>query len=111
MEKKKNIGIMAALGILSISGMGMGSTVLTPAMNVLGEHFAGKNVSFAMTMGTLGVVLGSFIGGMIAGKIITAKNLAILGNIACLILGCLPVAFDNFYFCWLTDLYLVFALD
>lgn len=68
MEKKKNIGIMAALGILSISGMGMGSTVLTPAMNVLGEHFAGKNVSFAMTMGTLGVVLGSFIGGMIAGK-------------------------------------------
>ncbi len=96
MEKKKNIGIMAALGILSISGMGMGSTVLTSAMNVLGEHFVGKNVSFAMTMGTLGVVLGSFIGGMIAGKLITAKNLAILGNIACLVLGCLPIAFDNF---------------
>lgn len=76
--------------------MGMGSTVLTPAMNVLGEHFVGKNVSFAMTMGTLGVVLGSFIGGMIAGKLITAKNLAILGNIACLVLGCLPIAFDNF---------------
>lgn len=95
MEKKK-VGLMAAIGILSISGMGMGSTVLTPAMNVLGEHFVGKDVSFAMTMGTLGVVLGSFIGGAIAGKLISAKNLAILGNILCLVLGCLPMMFDNF---------------
>lgn len=94
--KKKELGIMAAIGILSISGMGMGSTVLTPAMNVLGEHFAGKDVSFAITLATLGCVLGSFLGGAIAGKLIPAKKLAILGNILCIILGCLPTFFDNF---------------
>lgn len=96
MSDNKKVSLLGTLGILSIAGMGMGSTVVTPAMNVLGEHFAGKEVSFAMTLATLGVVLGTFISGMIAGKVITAKKLAIIGNISCIILGCLPFFFDNF---------------
>lgn len=94
--KKKEPSRLGMLSILSVSMMGMGYTIITPALATLAAHYEGKNVSFIQTLSTLGMVVGSLIAGAVMGKRIKMRTLAILGNASCLVLGILPLFFDCF---------------
>lgn len=95
-QKKNNVGALQGASFLSLGLMGMGMTVVTPALATFAAHWPGANVSFIQTLCTLGCVIGSLVAGMIMGKVIKIKTLAILSSAFCLIFGFAPAFFDNY---------------
>ena len=94
-EERKISGIGTA-AIMSLFLVSMGVTVVTPAMATLGEHFAGRDVSWISTLPTLFVVIGTFLAGAIMGKKVKYRTLAIVASILYLVFGCAPALFDNY---------------
>ncbi len=95
-EQKNNVGALQAASFLTLGLMGMGMTVVTPALATFAAHWAGANVTFIQTLTTLGCVVGSFAAGAIMGKKIKMRTLAISSSILCLIFGILPAFFDSY---------------
>ena len=96
MTEEKRISPIGTAAIMCLFLISMGFTVVTPAMAVLGEHFAGKDVTWVSTLPTLFTVLGTALAGAIMGKKMKYRTLAILAGFLYLIGGCAPALFDNY---------------
>lgn len=96
MTQEKRISPIGTAAIMCLFLVSMGFTVVTPAMAVLGEHYAGKNVTWISTLPTLFTVLGTALAGSIMGKKVKYRTLAILSGLLYLIGGCAPALFDNY---------------
>ena len=96
MTEEKRISPIGTAAIMCLFLVSMGFTVVTPAIAVLGEHFAGKNVAWVSTLPTLFTVLGTALAGSVMGKKMKYRTLAILPGFLYVIGGCAPALFDNY---------------
>ncbi len=96
--KKNSSGGIALAAIMTMIFVSMGFTVVTPAMEVLGEHFAGQDVTYVSTLPTLFVVFGTAISGAIVGKKAKFRTVAIIANALALVFGVAPMFVDNYIF-------------
>ncbi len=96
MTQEKRISPIGTAAIMCLFLVSMGFTVVTPAMAVLGEHYAGKDVTWISTLPTLFTVLGTALAGSIMGKKVKYRTLAIMSGLLYLIGGCAPALFDNY---------------
>ena len=96
MTEEKRISPIGTAAIMCLFLVSMGFTVVTPAIAVLGEHFAGKNVAWVSTLPTLFTVLGTALAGSVMGKKMKYRTLAILSGFLYVIGGCAPALFDNY---------------
>ena len=96
MTEEKRISPIGTAAIMCLFLVSMGFTVVTPAIAVLGEHFAGKNVAWVSTLPTLFTVLCTALAGSVMGKKLKYRTLAILSGFLYVIGGCAPALFDNY---------------
>ena len=96
MTEEKRISPIGTAAIMCLFLVSMGFTVVTPAIAVLGEHFAGKNVAWVSTLPPLFTVLGTALAGSVMGKKMKYRTLAILSGFLYVIGGCAPALFDNY---------------
>ncbi|SFB02314.1 Predicted arabinose efflux permease, MFS family [Acetitomaculum ruminis DSM 5522] len=104
MEYKK-VSPLATLAIFSMALMGMGITVVTPAMQTLiaywgpggasGAEIPLTSIYMISTLPTLVMVPATLLAGAIAGKQVKFRTLAILGSALFVIGGCLPAVITN----------------
>ncbi len=97
-QKNSSGGAMSLVAIMCLGAVGMGFSVVTPAMEVLGNHYQGLNVTWISTLPTLFVVFGTSAAGPLMGKRVKYKTLAIVSTLICLIGGCAPALFGDYVF-------------
>ena len=96
-------GSIATISIIAIMAMFLvnrGVNIVTPAMNTLYEHFSEYSqdtVSLISTLPNLTLVIGTLLVGMIVGKKVKYRTMAIVGSILYLIGGVLPYFFDDLW--------------
>lgn len=95
MTEKKVTGLNTA-AIMALSLIGMGFTVVTPAMAIFAEHYAGKDTTWISTLPTLFIVIGTVTAGAVMGKVIKYRTLAIIACLLYVVGGCAPGMFDNY---------------
>ena len=89
-EEKKNQSNRDRRDYVSVSLVSMGFTVVTPAIAVLGEHFAGKNVAWVSTCLPCLPCWAPALAGSVMGKKMKYRTLAILSGFLYVIGGCAP---------------------
>lgn len=98
----KNNGVsITAVSLIAIMAMFLvnrGVNIVTPAMNTFFQHFSDYSqdmVSMISTLPNLTLVIGSLVVGMIVGKKVKYRTMAIVGSLLYLIGGVLPYFFDD----------------
>ena len=101
----KGQGSVAAVSLIAIMAMFLvnrGVNIVTPAMNVLYEHFSEYSqdtVAMISTLPNLTLVIGTLLVGAIVGKKVKYRTMAVVGSLLYLVGGVLPYFFDDL---WMT---------